>query len=71
MVEFFREPLIIGVPIITVYDYFDYVTGIENMHMDVGVYFLGLIDETMEELDPKVSDLAIYQIKLDYERNAS
>ena len=38
------------------------------MHMDVGGYFLGLIDETMEELDPKVSDLAIYQIKLEYER---
>jgi hypothetical protein len=68
MVEFFREPLIIGVPIITVHDYFNYVTGIENMYMDVSGYFLGLIDETMEELDPKVSDLAMYQIKLDYER---
>src|SRR5215469_1240439 len=68
MVDFFREPLSIGVPTITVHDYFDYVTGIENMHMDVSGYFLGLIDETLEELDPKVSDLAIYQIKLEYER---
>ena len=67
MVEFFREPLIVGVPIITVRDFFNYVTGIENMHMDVSGYFLGLIDETIDELDPKVSDLAIYQIKLEYE----
>ena len=39
MVEFFRKPLSIGVPITTVHDYFDYVTGIENMHVDVGGYF--------------------------------
>ena len=68
MVDFFREPLSIGVPTITVHDYFDYVTGIENMNMDVSGYFLGLIDETLEELDAKVSDLAIYQIKLEDER---
>jgi hypothetical protein len=36
--------------------------------MDVSGYFLGLIDETIEELDPAVSKLAIYQIKLEYER---
>ena len=61
MVDFFREPLTIGVPIITVRDYFDYISGIGNMHMDVSGYFLGLMDEKMEELDPKVS-VAITQI---------
>jgi len=34
------------------------------MWMSVAI-FLGLIDETMVELDPKVSN-AIYQIKLEY-----
>jgi hypothetical protein len=67
MVDFFRQPLIMGVPILTIRDYVGYTTQIENMHPDVSGFFLGLTDEIIEEMDPEASKLAIYQLKLDYE----
>jgi hypothetical protein len=68
MVEFFREPLTIGLPVMTIHSYFDYVTVIENMSTDDKGYFLDLADQTIEELRPEVKDLVVYQIKLEFER---
>jgi hypothetical protein len=68
IVDFFREPLLLGLSGLTARNYFDYISQTENMHMDVAGYFLGLADETIEELDPDVGKLALYQIKLNYER---
>jgi hypothetical protein len=69
IVDFFRELLIIGIPLPTILSFFDYAMQINSMHASVMNYFLGLVDETVEELDPATAKLVLYDIKLDFERD--